>query len=667
MLKMTKRGRIEGGGQLPVLSLLMAAIVAMAPCAFADEAAATAAGVDLEVAYCESTGEQYIDTGILGNPGLKVEADIMWMNVTSEDQHILGSYDKIGNDARRCYPLSTVGNLVTMFHFGTVMDFGWFTYQAGGRYRVEASFGASAQSLVIRGIDDAVIYSNSDNKTYTSVASGQTLYLFAAGNSVEATGYAHMTRARVYRMKIYQNDTLVRDYRPARRGDEYGLWEDVGGTFCGSATEIPFKSDVPSSVDPVDGKPDFLAQWIQSTGSTFIDTGVIARPETKIEAKYQFKVVTMGRLIGARVGDSKYFAITCHNGARMQFVSAGTAVYLDGTYIADTDYTAVMDVHADSQTYTVTGPSGTSTTNDNRTASDLSPYPLYVFGMSYNGVKVDGACKARLYYMKIWQNGNLVRDFVPGIKGGEGCLYDRVNDKCYFSGATNGVITSAAGLVGPPLGTPRYPKYRLSYLGSEGNSYLDTGVLGNPGLKIAGEIAWMGAVPGDASNIDWHILGSFDKTLNRRCYAVSAVSSRKPFFGVGAAATQIVFYYDLERKYKIEATFGETAQTLKIDDVNSFTVNGTFNQISTGQTLYLFALGHSANGVSSRTRGRVYSLKIWQDGALVHDYIPVIADNGGPYFYDKATQTFNQGATSGFWDVGEVTGRVPMGFNISIR
>ena len=72
MLKMTKRGRIEGGGQLPVLSLLMAAIVAMAPCAFADEAAAAAAGVDLDFAYCESTGEQYIDTGILGNPGLRV-------------------------------------------------------------------------------------------------------------------------------------------------------------------------------------------------------------------------------------------------------------------------------------------------------------------------------------------------------------------------------------------------------------------------------------------------------------------------------------------------------------------------------------------------------------------------------------------------------------------
>ena len=649
----------------------MAAVVAMAPCAFADAATAAAAGVDLDVAYCESTGAQYIDTGILGNPGLRVEADVVWMSTASEDLHILGSYDKIGDTPRRCYPLSTTGDLTTMFHFGNMLDYGWFQYRVGGRYNVEASFGASAQSLVIKDADGGLIYSNSDSKTYTSVASGQTLYLFAAGNSLEATGYAHMTKARVYRMKIYQNDTLVRDYRPARRGDEYGLWEDVGGTFCVSATETPFKGDVPHAVS-VDGKPDFFAQWIQSNGSTFIDTGVIARPETKIEAKYQLKDVTFSRLAGARVGNSLYFAITCHNGARMQFVSAGSAVYLDGgTYVANTDYTAVMDVHTNSQTYTVTGPSGTLTTNDTLTASNLSPFTLYIFGMNYNG-SVDGQSKARLYYMKIWQDGNLVRDFVPGVRNGEGCLYDRVHDKCYFSGATNGVIASAKGLIGPPAGTPRYPKYRLSYLGAEGNSYFDTGVLGNPGLKVVGEVAFMGAVPGNANNIDWHILGSFDNSsygsgVSRRCYAVSAVSSRGAYFGGGAAATQLNFFYTLGQKYKIESNFGETSQTLKVNDVNSFTVNGDFAQVDSGKTLYLFALGHSSKGVSSQTRGRIYWLKIYQNGALVHDYMPVIADNGGPYLYDKATRTFCQGATSTFWDVGEIGERVPLGFNISIR
>ena len=60
-------------------------------------------------------------------------------------------------------------------------------------------------------------------------------------------------------------------------------------------------------------------------------------------------------------------------------------------------------------------------------------------------------------------------------------------------------------------------------------------------------------------------------------------------------------------------------------------------------------------------------MKSWQNGALVHDYIPVLADDGYPYFYDKARKEFVQGKNAGLWDVGEVTGRVPLGFSISIR
>ncbi|MBR2839657.1 MAG: hypothetical protein IKE55_12795 [Kiritimatiellae bacterium] len=66
--------------------LIIGAAVVASNC-LADQAAATAAGVDLDVAYCESTGAQYIDTGILGNPGIKVEAEIMWTDeAPSEDE-----------------------------------------------------------------------------------------------------------------------------------------------------------------------------------------------------------------------------------------------------------------------------------------------------------------------------------------------------------------------------------------------------------------------------------------------------------------------------------------------------------------------------------------------------------------------------------------------------
>ena len=198
----------------------MAAIVAMAPCAFANDAAAAAAGVDLDFAYCESTGEQYIDTGILGNPGLRVEAEVMWTEinlVSSADQHILGSFDKVnGNTSWRCYPISMSGERYPFFHYGErINNLTAWKYSIGQRYRVTSDLGASSQSFTADGMDGTMPFSVTKNVTYPALSSGKTLYLFALGHGAREDGVNCMTKARVYWLKIYQNGDLVRDYRPA--------------------------------------------------------------------------------------------------------------------------------------------------------------------------------------------------------------------------------------------------------------------------------------------------------------------------------------------------------------------------------------------------------------------------------------------------------------------
>ena len=265
----------------------------------------------------------------------------------------------------------------------------------------------------------------------------------------------------------------------------------------------------------------------------------------------------------------------------------------------------------------------------------------------------------------------LVRDFVPGVKGGEGCLYDRVNNKCHLS--FDGAITSAAGLVGPPAGVPTKPKYELEYLGSEGNSYIDTGILGNPGLRVEAEVAWTDTTYAD----DHPILASFDNSsygsgVSRRCYPISAAydnGNLKVLLGVGSLNKVFDTSYVADRKYRVETEFSGAGQTLTIDGTSVFTNNSTFSQEETGKTLYMFATGHSsqASGMKHPTKARVYSMRIYQNGTLVRNYVPVIADNGGPYLFDKVTQTFHQGATSGFWDVGKVGERIAVGFTMVIR
>ena len=63
---------------------------AFAPRAFADVAAAVAAGVDLKVAWCESTGAQYVDTGVVAKPHIRVEAQLQWLKLGA-DKCLIGA------------------------------------------------------------------------------------------------------------------------------------------------------------------------------------------------------------------------------------------------------------------------------------------------------------------------------------------------------------------------------------------------------------------------------------------------------------------------------------------------------------------------------------------------------------------------------------------------
>ena len=42
-------------------------------------------------------------------------------------------------------------------------------------------------------------------------------------------------------------------------------------------------------------------------------------------------------------------------------------------------------------------------------------------------------CSARLYWMKIWQDNVLVRDYIPVVSNGEAGLYDKVNKTTIFN------------------------------------------------------------------------------------------------------------------------------------------------------------------------------------------------------------------------------------------
>lgn len=61
-----------------------------------------------------------------------------------------------------------------------------------------------------------------------------------------------------------------------------------------------------------------------------------------------------------------------------------------------------------------------------------SSYPLWLFAVNSAGSSND-YCRADLYYCKIWQDGKLVRDFIPVIDNLDRvCLWDKVTQAFFY-------------------------------------------------------------------------------------------------------------------------------------------------------------------------------------------------------------------------------------------
>lgn len=89
-----------------------------------------------------------------------------------------------------------------------------------------------------------------------------------------------------------------------------------------------------------------------------------------------------------------------------------------------------------------------------------------------------------------------------------------------------------------------------------------------------------------------------------------------------------------------------------IDGVTFRTFN--YTQFQVNYNLHLFGQNRTGNnsygdsGMTNQT-WRVYYCKIWDNGTLIRDFIPVLDENSVPCLYDKVSETYfyNQG-TGGF-------------------
>lgn len=169
-------------------------------------------------------------------------------------------------------------------------------------------------------------------------------------------------------------------------------------------------------------------EYIESTGTQYIDTGYKPSNLTKVEVEFMYNNLD-GFVYGSRTSsssnDSHAFIINASKQVYPQFNGQQTNV--TSTYNqAETKY-VLINSQAGAHINNVS-------IKSYATANFSSSYNMYIFGLNQAGSLESRTFKGKIYYFKIYNGNTLVRDFVPCYLKADMTkvgLYDRVYQKFY--------------------------------------------------------------------------------------------------------------------------------------------------------------------------------------------------------------------------------------------
>lgn len=212
---------------------------------------------------------------------------------------------------------------------------------------------------------------------------------------------------------------------------------------------------------------DAEVEYLESMGTQWIDTGVPANGEFDVEYTIQTPS-TFNRVfvVGGARSSTQHLNFGQYDPNR-NFILA----YLGDYWVAlqsisaNTIYTTKVHYASGSQTATVNGGSVYGRTYTGTEALNLN---IYLFKRNFYGA-TDTILPmiGRMYSFKIYQNGVLVRDFIPVRKGTTGYLYDRVSGKLFGNAGTGDFV------LGPDV-------VQVEYIESHGTEWIDLGAVVSP-------------------------------------------------------------------------------------------------------------------------------------------------------------------------------------------
>lgn len=418
---------------------------------------------------------------------------------------------------------------------------------------------------------------------------------------------------------------------------------------------------VMASAASIAGAPDCYLDYIEATGSQYIDTDVNA--ETGLKARVDFSWegeiaanTDMSMLDAATVAsasDNRSRVFLCHiyqkkpffgYGLKQRGNPSGTFGFVSGQrceIVADITSTDTMDLYQNGAKTFSEGNRKKYAVNGNVNLN----LNLYLFACNYGG-SPNWKATARLYECKIFKKNastgelDLLRHFLPARKNGHVGLYDKANDFFYYD-ADNEFV--AGDVLDKPMAL-------VESLTSDGTNdtyqCFNTWVWGKSGLRS--EVDFSPLYPtGDRGILACRETDGDTRLFMAYTYETAFRFATGKLLGkdnlnVVAPATgkRYVIKTDTTpgaQSMTVSANGGEAVEVLKES------VDYGSDYMATTNTLSLLAT-HRAydNNFATPAEGTLYATKIWDGDELLRDFVPAVATNSAGVLYaglyDKVTE-----------------------------
>ena len=367
------------------------------------------------VKYIESTGTQYIDTGIVPKSTTRM---VMEMAIVDMGESVRNGWGSSAN----AESFFCGYNSSTQTYDATVSD-SWQIVSSESEVDMNKhTFDISNAAIIIDGVNYG------EGNIGDTATAGQTMYLFGLHTEYAVTSnvYYSLHKERIYSCQIYDGETLLKDYRPCK--DENGVmcfYEKVSKQYVYSATTENFIGD---KYEPIPVK------YLTNTGKEFIDTEIIITPQNFMDFKMEIdmavlKVTEQTAIMGTGGDDSgNCVYVGVKNTNKWYYGNGLKDVSTELTYVTD----RTLHVYDVPNLLYKIGNAEINMSLQSPTTSNT----LYLFA-HHKGIANRLYGTFELYGARFYFKNVLAADFIPAKDyKGNFFMYDRLNKKEFHNKGT---------------------------------------------------------------------------------------------------------------------------------------------------------------------------------------------------------------------------------------